>query len=138
MARVSGGPPPGLLKQIARWIVPYTLYVALARAFGRKRDVAPPSARPVLRANAGVRDRHRGERCFIVANGPSVLNQDLARLRGETVFCVSNGYLHRGYDIMRPRYHVLPQLTYGKVTEPDALAWFAEMHAHIGAAELFL
>ncbi len=129
---------PGLLKDIVRWIVPYNLYVALVRAFGRKPVLVEPTYPAELLPNAELRDRHKGERCFIVANGPSALSQDLTRLRGETVFSVSNGYLHRGYEVMRPRYHCVPQLTYGTVTEQDALAWFTEMHAHIGGAELFL
>lgn len=59
--------------------------------------------REVLAANGRLRNRHAGQRHFIVGNGPSVKQIDLCRLRGETVFSVSNGYLHEGYAAMAPR-----------------------------------
>jgi hypothetical protein len=81
---------------------------------------------------------HSGKRCFILGNGPSVQGVDLTLLRGEFVFTVSNGYLHNGFSNMLSKYHCVPQITYGKMTEDDVVAWFKEMHQHIGDAELFL
>lgn len=39
------------------------------------------------------RDRHAGQRCFIIGNGPSLRQTDLARLKGEFTFGLNRIYL---------------------------------------------
>lgn len=92
----------------------------------------------VLHANKALFNRHRGERCFILCNGPSVKQQDIRPLKNDVVFSVSSGYLHHDYAEIRPRYHCIPQITFGKVTPEIAVNWFHEMDEHLGGAELFL
>lgn len=88
--------------------------------------------------NAEFLGRHAGQRCFILCNGPSVKRQNLAALKDEHVVSVSSGYHHPLYAQIAPRYHCVPQLTYGLVTREDAIAWFKEMDAALGDATLFL
>ncbi len=92
----------------------------------------------VLRANKALFNRHRGERCFVLCNGPSVKQQDIRPLKNEVVFSVSSGYLHPDYSDIRPRYHCIPQLTYGKISPEVAANWFREMDHNLEGAELFL
>jgi hypothetical protein len=40
-----------------------------------------------------LHDRHAGERCVIVGNGPSLRQMDLSVLRGEVTFGLNRGYL---------------------------------------------
>jgi hypothetical protein len=90
-------------------------------------------------ANSRYRDNYLGRRCFIVGNGPSLQTQNLLLLKGETVFSVSSGYLHKDYGVYRPRFHCVPQITYTeKFTREVARDWFREMHERTGDAELFL
>ncbi|MBX5144686.1 hypothetical protein [Rhizobium lentis] len=91
-----------------------------------------------LAENRQLAGLHTGRRCFILGNGPSVKDLHLSRLQGETVITVSNGYLHSDFDKFQPRYHCVPQITYGLMTSEDVIRWFEEMHSHLGAAELFL
>ncbi|MFZ5862537.1 MAG: hypothetical protein ACOYXR_06855 [Nitrospirota bacterium] len=91
-----------------------------------------------LRANRRFRSRHRGERCFILCNGPSVLKQDLTPLRNEVVMSVSSGYLHTDFHRISPAYHFVPPVTYGVMQEEDFVRWFKEMDGRLGRAELFL
>ena len=56
-----------------------------------------------LRALAGI---HSGERCFILANGPSLAHVELDRLAGENVFGMNRVYLLFQRTEMRPRYYV--------------------------------
>jgi len=42
---------------------------------------------------AALRDHHRGERCFIIGNGPSLRRTDLSRLRKEVTFGLNRIYL---------------------------------------------
>lgn len=121
----------------AAWLLPHGVHVWRNRWLAAR--AAPELvSRETLAANAELKGRHEGQRCFILGNGPSVKGIDLMKLQGQTVFSVSNGYLHQGYAAIAPRYHCVPQVTYGRMTEKDVVAWFGEMHAHLGGAELFL
>jgi hypothetical protein len=40
-----------------------------------------------------MRDRYRGERCFIIGNGPSLRETDLALIKDEKTFVLNRGYL---------------------------------------------
>jgi hypothetical protein len=40
-----------------------------------------------------LRDAHRGQRCFILGNGPSLRRTDLSRLKGEITFGLNRVYL---------------------------------------------
>lgn len=88
--------------------------------------------------NAELKDKHRGARCFILCNGPSVRNQNIRPLKDELVISVSSGYLHPDYAEIAPAYHCVPQITYGMMTRSDVIAWFQEMHNRLGAATLIL
>lgn len=93
----------------------------------------------MLAPNKALRGRHRGERGFIVCNGPSVKAQDLLPLRDEVTLFVHSGYHHPDYDSIRPRYHcVAPAHFNHKLTRDDFVTWFHEMQGRIGPAELFL
>jgi hypothetical protein len=131
------------LWKIGGWLLPHRLYVRLADSRRRRAEALNYerkfSALERLAApNAMLRSRHMGRRGFVLCNGPSVAQQNLLPLRDELVFSVSSGYLHPDYDRIKPRYHCVPQITYGRLTEEDVVRWFEEMHARIGDAELFL
>lgn len=121
-----------------RWLkyfAPYGLW-ALYKSLEQRRNEAPlPSE---LEVNRVLRGREAGKRCFVLGNGPSAKQLDLGVLEGEAVISVSNGYLHAAYDRIKPRYHCVPQVTYGRMTEEDVVRWFREMHEHLGDAVLFL
>jgi hypothetical protein len=53
-----------------------------------------------------LRDRHRGERCFVLGNGPSLARTDLAPLRGAQSIGSNRLYLHFEAMGFATRYHV--------------------------------
>lgn len=59
-----------------------------------------------MRRLAGLRDRHRGERCVIVANGPSLNAMDLSFLRREHVLGMNKIFLGFERFGFYPRYYV--------------------------------
>ena len=67
--------------------------------YGLVRSIEWPSAtlhpwrRSSLRMLKQYQDRHRGERCFIIGNGPSLLNTDLSHLQDEITFGLNRIYL---------------------------------------------
>ena len=62
--------------------------------------------RTVLKKNEDFTDSHLGERCFIVLNGPSLLDLDVSKLVDETVFCVNHFWNSDLYSVVRPNYYL--------------------------------
>jgi hypothetical protein len=54
---------------------------------------------------ARFKDRHRGERCFVIGNGPSLKAEDLDLLKGEISFAANKIYLVFGHTGWRPTYY---------------------------------
>jgi len=73
----------------------------------REKYPSPFFGKPLLPASALLKDRHRGRRCFIIGNGPSIESQDLNALAGEVTF-VMNGFLHHPVmEAFQPTYYCL-------------------------------
>ena len=54
-----------------------------------------------------LRQRHAGQRCFIIGNGPSIKQQDLSRLGDEVTFVTNWFANHEDYDQIRPDYYCI-------------------------------
>jgi len=52
------------------------------------------------------RGKHKGERCFIIGNGPSLLASDLDKLKDEITFATNKIYLMFDKTDWRPSYYV--------------------------------
>ena len=52
-----------------------------------------PWRRDTIRSLTALKDKHVGERCFIIGNGPSLKNTDLSRLRNEFTIGMNRIYL---------------------------------------------
>jgi hypothetical protein len=88
--------------------------------------------------NRSLRARHAGTRCFILCSGPSVRQQDIKPLAGELVVSVASAYMHPDFALVAPRYHCVPQITAGALTEAETVTWFKDMDGHLGDAEVVL
>ncbi len=60
-----------------------------------------------LKKNKELRDKHKGKRCFIVLNGPSLNNYDLSKLSDEYVFCTNYFYQSEKVDVIKPNYYCI-------------------------------
>lgn len=126
------------IKSILGYLLPYAIYTKLF-AYDFKALVRFFSNVNYFRSNKKFKDIHRGERCFILCNGPSINQQDLKFLKDEIAISVSSGYLYKDYDEIAPIYHCLPQLTYtDKLTQDVLLDWLKEMSAKLKAKIVFL
>ncbi|HEY8746507.1 MAG TPA: N-acetylneuraminate synthase family protein [Tepidisphaeraceae bacterium] len=90
----------------------------------------------LLAANQDIYDRHAGQRCFILATGPSIKTQPLHLLAGETCISVSNFFVHPDYNLIRPKYHCVAPF-HSPITEDAWQGWLGEMSSRTGDAELF-
>jgi glycosyltransferase involved in cell wall biosynthesis len=63
--------------------------------------------RPDYDKIAAFKDRYKGERCFIIGNGPSINNTDLRKLKNEFTFAV-NGIFYKKEDMgFDPTFYVV-------------------------------
>jgi hypothetical protein len=73
----------------------------------------------LLKRNEKFRDCHKGQRCFVIGNGPSLNAQDLTPLANE-ITIVSNYFHHHPIisETWRPKYYCLTDPVYFDGTEP--------------------
>ena len=91
----------------------------------------------LLARNETFRDRHRGQRCFVIGNGPSLKHQDLSRLSDEVTFGVNAFYQHPlARDRRLPTYYFLSDPSYfdGSID----LEEFSHLQKAIGPTPIFL
>jgi len=62
----------------------------------------------LFKANEVFYGKHKGERCFILATGPSINNQDLRALRNEVCLAVGLFFLHDDISTIQPMYQLQP------------------------------
>lgn len=130
-----------LLKSAAYWTVPTGVYELILTQFQGLRKKGTQLSREdkaLLDKNILLKDRHKGQKCFILCTGPSINKQNLLPLRDEITFSVSKFYFHKDYSIIKPKYHCVPGIVRSLFTEKDIVRWFTEMDKRIGDAEIFL
>ncbi len=59
----------------------------------------------LARRNQKLKDRHKGEECFILGNGPSLNQHDIRKLKGKTIFAVNFFNLHPDCEEISPKYY---------------------------------
>lgn len=60
---------------------------------------------PYLNKNKDLENKHKGERCFIIMNGPSINALDLHKLKSEVVFCSNYFYRAEIAKVVDPNYY---------------------------------
>jgi hypothetical protein len=118
---------------LADWLVPPGFQRVLK---GARRSVRPTAPRPELQNIAELRGRHKGGRCFVLAGGPSISQQDLTPLEDEVCISTSNFFVHKDYALINPLYHCVPNFCSPPFPESAAVSWFTEMHRALGHATL--
>lgn len=68
-----------------------------------------------IRKNAGLKDIHKGQRCFILGNGPSLADEDLSPLADEYVFTVNQIVRNKQFQSMKTNYHFWADPTFFKI-----------------------
>ena len=79
--------PPALWKPVS------DVRYALGRAAQWPAAAFHPWRRQSIARLAELKDKYRGERCFIIGNGPSLRQTDVSRLRDEFTFGMNRIYL---------------------------------------------
>lgn len=79
---------------------------ALLRAAQLPTATFHPWRRQSIRLLQDYHNRHLGERCFIIGNGPSLKQTDLSKLKGEITFGMNRIYLAFDQMGFTPTYYV--------------------------------
>ena len=84
--------------------------------------------------NQQYRNKHKGERCFILGSGPSVSLEDLKPLRDEALIALNSFYVHHDYkkifNDQKSKYHLIAPLS-DPVSEDNWKEWFMEIQSNI-------
>ncbi|MCX6031983.1 MAG: hypothetical protein NT169_22135 [Chloroflexi bacterium] len=127
-------------KRIAYWTMPPGFQdLARRRLSGRSAVTKEPLSeieQCLLSRNLELHNRHLGERCFILATGPSIKTQDLKLLKTETCIAVSNFLVHPDYAVIRPQYYCLAPY-HPPITEDSWQAWMTEIAGKTLNATMF-
>ena len=84
---------PSLIKRIVRYLFSDWWCDALGEVYLRWREESDKRYRASVKRIAVLKDKHQGERCFIIGNGPSLKNTDLSLLKDEVTFGMNRIYL---------------------------------------------
>jgi hypothetical protein len=78
----------------------------------REKYPSPFFIKPLLPDNVRLKNAHRGRRCFVIGNGPSLTTQNIDALAGEVTIVV-NGFLnHPSIERFHPSYYCLADPCY--------------------------
>lgn len=61
--------------------------------------------RKIVSKNKELKNKHKGERCFILLNGPSIKNHDLSLLKNEITFACNHFYQSDLANEINPTYY---------------------------------
>ena len=105
------------IKSLMYWTLPpgiqniflsaYSLYLFKRSRGDDNFKLEEKILKKLAKENSKFKNVHDGERCFILATGPSIKTQDLQLLQNELCIGVSQFFLHKNIKTISPKYHVL-------------------------------
>ncbi len=123
-----------LTKLAAHWVLPPGI-LAFLRSHLMAKSLTQEE-RAILRKNRALNNQHAGERCFILATGPSIKKQDLKLLRGETCIALSNFFVHQDYRVIKPNYYCVAGY-HQPISKTAWTEWLGEMASATDNAIMF-
>jgi len=90
----------------------------------------------LLNRNRVFLDKHKGKRCFVIANGPSLKTQNIEPLGGEITLVMSGFWHHEVIGKWQPTYYGLSDPAYFDGSAPKK-QFFENLHARISDTTFF-
>ncbi len=100
------------------------------------RWLTPANVARRLAPNSALRGKHRGERCVILGNGPSLARTDLSCISGTPLFTCNQGYLFSEERGLKPTYHAMVDVLFAQPEYRDMLAEVISLQAVHGTVFL--
>lgn len=100
------------------------------------RPSLSPEEKALLNRNRVFLDKHKGKRCFVIANGPSLKTQNIEPLGGDITLVMSGFWHHEVISKWQPTYYCLSDPAYfdGSAPKKD---FFDNLHARITRTTFF-
>lgn len=89
----------------------------------------------VLKNNQNLKGSSNKKRCFILATGPSIKEQNLDGLENESCISVSNFFVHPLFHKIKPHYHVFAGW-HPPITPEQMGEWWADATSHFKETSL--
>ena len=84
----------------------------------------------IFKNNVELKDKHKGQRCFLLGSGPSIKDENLKPLKNEIVFALNNFYVHDDFpEIMSgdvEKYYMTAPI-HPPQTGTEWKEWFSDM-----------
>jgi hypothetical protein len=93
--------------RIRDWLPP-AIYRPAVRWFREHRSIMADEQRLLVR-NARIRGMHANQKCFVLANGPSLQNLDLARLGLHPTIVMNHFNQHPAFGVWQPTFHCVAE-----------------------------
>lgn len=72
-----------------------------------------------LKKNKKYKNKHRGERCFIIASGPSINGIDFSLFKDEITFTVNQIVRNQNFDKLNTNYHLWADRIFFEIDEEN-------------------
>lgn len=106
-------------KLIRKWLIPVGIWEYFKNL--RKKEQTNTPIR--LAENEIYKNKFSDvKRCFILATGPSIKDENLELLQNEFCISVSNFFVHEKYSLLKPEFHVFAPL-HTPITPDQYLGW---------------
>ena len=89
------------------------------RAYQKSLSTLSKEERELIEANEVYRNCHRGRRCFVIGNGPSIRNQDLSPLQDDITFVMNGFWKHDVVKQWQPTYFFFADTVLFDRSEPS-------------------
>jgi hypothetical protein len=91
------------MREITKFFLPTALIFFFKKIVG---NVLSFKLHNKVNENIKLKNIHKGKRCFILATGPSINNQNLTSLANEICISVGQFYNHKDALTIKPSYHI--------------------------------
>jgi hypothetical protein len=89
------------------------------RAYQKSLSILSKEERELTAGNEVFRNRHKGRRCFIIGNGPSIRHQDLSPLQDDITFVMNGFWKHDIVNQWQPTYFFFSDTVLFDRSEPS-------------------
>ena len=89
------------------------------------RDLCLPCR--ILKRNQALKERYKGERCFILGSGKSIDLYDLPKLKNEIVITQNNFHKHKDIATLNPEIHCVVPFYQTEIEHGAWIEWLSEM-----------
>lgn len=95
------------------------------------------TTKKILKRNSIFKDKHVGQRAFVIVNGPSLKTQNLDLLEDEITFVVSGFYKHKAVEKWQPTYYSILDKAFFDGSD-TSVVFFSELKKYIFKSIFFI